>query len=91
MQALFSLFLDIELQEQAILAPSIYYDCLGKVVDATLSDVVDSIISMDDITESESQRLADLCRVLEPVQTLFVDSGGNVSCCMKLPNLLSLS
>jgi hypothetical protein len=63
---------------QAILPLTDYYNAVGAVTDAVLLQMVDEIIDLDDITEVESEKLAEMCKQMEPVQDLFNDSEGRV-------------
>ena len=55
-----------------------YFHALGIVVNVALVGLVDSIVALQDITEKESERLAKLCKELEPVQDLFLDDSEEV-------------
>jgi centromere/kinetochore protein ZW10 len=54
-----------------------YYSSLGQLVDATLERVLADVLELDDITEDESNRLAELCRILNALEGLFVEDAGN--------------
>jgi hypothetical protein len=51
---------------------------MGSVADAILLQMVDEIVDLDDITEVESEKLAEMCKKMEPIQNLFIDSNGEV-------------
>jgi len=59
-----------------ILTLTDYYNSVGAVVDAVLLQMVDDVVNLDDITEVESEKLAEMCRKMEPVQNLFIGSDG---------------
>lgn len=59
-----------------ILPKSKYYTAIGSVTDAALGRVVQEITGLGDITEVESQRLAELCRILMAIEGLFVEQHG---------------
>src|ERR1700742_5232745 len=63
-----------------ILTLTDYYNSIGAVTDAILLQMVDEIVDLDDITEVESEKLAEMCKKMEPVQNLFVCSRGEVRC-----------
>ncbi|KAI0675819.1 hypothetical protein C8Q78DRAFT_1006690 [Trametes maxima] len=60
-------------QWEAVLAKSKYYDALGAIVETALSRVLSEVLSLEDITEVESQRLSELCRILNALEWLFVE------------------
>jgi hypothetical protein len=64
---------------QAILPLTNYYNAVGTVTDTILLQMVDEIADLDDITEVESERLAQMCKQMEPIQRLFIDADGQVS------------
>ncbi|KAI0642247.1 hypothetical protein C8Q79DRAFT_917367 [Trametes meyenii] len=60
-------------QWEAVLAKSKYYEALGAIVETALSRVLSEVLSLEDITEVESQRLSELCRILNALEWLFVE------------------
>ena len=60
-------------QMQGILSKSKYFDALGSLVNFCLTSVMDDILALPDITEVESHRLSELCRILHALEGLFVD------------------
>jgi protein transport protein DSL1/ZW10 len=60
---------------QTILLRDDYFLAVGSLVNALLTRAVISVLSLSDITEVESRRLAELCRLLEQVQALFIKNG----------------
>lgn len=64
---------------KSILPKSKYYTAVGLVVDGVLSRILDSILAISDITEVESHRLSELCRILAALEGLFVENTSEVS------------
>ena len=62
-----------------MLAKSKYYAALGSLADAALSRVLDGILALDDITEVESHRLSELCKILNALEGLFVEDATQVN------------
>jgi len=60
-------------QWKGILSKSKYFDVLGSLVNFCLMSVMDDILALPDITEVESHRLSELCRILHALEGLFVD------------------
>ncbi|KAI0352169.1 hypothetical protein OH77DRAFT_1523623 [Trametes cingulata] len=60
-------------QWKAVLAKSKYYDALGAIVETAVSRVLGDILALEDITEIESHRLSELCRILNALEGLFVE------------------
>lgn len=58
---------------QTVLNKSKYYDAIGIVVDAVLSRILADILALPDITEAESHRLSELCRILNALEGLFTE------------------
>ncbi|CAK5267741.1 unnamed protein product [Mycena citricolor] len=56
-----------------VLNKSKYYSAVGILVDTALSRVLEDILELPDITEVESQRLSELCRMLNVLEALFVE------------------
>lgn len=89
-------------QMQGILNRSKYFDALGSLVNFCLTCIVDDILALPDITEVESHRLSELCRILHALEGLFIDDSEQVrahasaafplySCECSLPSLLGAS
>lgn len=49
-----------------------YFKATGALVDAALSHMLADISALPDITEVESHRLSELCRILNALEGLFV-------------------
>ncbi|KAH9967245.1 Centromere/kinetochore Zw10-domain-containing protein [Russula dissimulans] len=60
-------------QWKAILNKSKYLDALGSLVNFCLTCVMDDVLALPDITEVESHRLSELCRILHALEGLFID------------------
>ncbi|KAI9458096.1 Centromere/kinetochore Zw10-domain-containing protein [Russula earlei] len=60
-------------QWKAVLSKSKYFDALGSVVNFCLKCIMDDILALPDITEVESHRLSELCRILHALEGLFID------------------
>jgi centromere/kinetochore protein ZW10 len=58
-----------------------YYTSLGTIINDTLRRVLREVLGLRDIPEVESQRLAALCRILHPLDELFVESADKVLVC----------
>jgi len=56
-----------------------YYTALGSIINDVLMRVLKEVLRLRDIPEVESQRLAALCRILHPLDELFVESADEVS------------
>ena len=56
-----------------------YYTALGGIINDVLTRVLREVLGLRDIPEVESQRLAALCRILHPLDELFVESADEVS------------
>lgn len=50
-----------------------YYAAIGSVTDAALSRVLEDVLALPDIPEVESNRLSELCRILNALEGLFVE------------------
>lgn len=57
---------------QAVLNKTKYLKATGSIVDTALSHILDDIAALPDITEVESHRLSELCRILNALEGLFV-------------------
>jgi len=63
----------------------VYYTAIGSLVDTALERVLADILALPDIPEMESRRLADLCRILNAFEGLFVEDDVQVTfffCCL---------
>ncbi|KAI9062498.1 hypothetical protein FKP32DRAFT_1666937 [Trametes sanguinea] len=60
-------------QWKAVLAKSKYYEALGALVETAVSRVLGDVLALEDITEVESHRLSELCRILHALEGLFVE------------------
>jgi hypothetical protein len=58
---------------QLVLTKSKYYGAIGSVAGAAISRVMGDILALPDITEVESHRLAEMCRILNSLEGLFVE------------------
>ena len=52
---------------------------LGTILNGVLGRMLDEIIGLQDITTKESARLNEACRMIHPLEELFVDQPGQVS------------
>ena len=64
-----------------MLPKSQYYFAIGLVADAALSRILENILALPDITEAESHRLSELCRILHSLEGLFIEDTNEV--CIK--------
>jgi hypothetical protein len=60
-------------QPQGVLSKLKYFNALGSLVNFCLTCVMGDILALPDITEVESHRLSELCRILHALEGLFVD------------------
>ena len=58
---------------KAVLTKSRYYDALGSIVEAALSRILADVLALEDITETESHRLSELCHILNALEGQFVE------------------
>lgn len=63
---------------QEILTCSNYLRSIGLVVDAALFRIMDDVLSLQDIPEADSERLSELCEMLDSLQNLFAYGTGDV-------------
>ncbi|KAH8116435.1 Centromere/kinetochore Zw10-domain-containing protein [Phellopilus nigrolimitatus] len=61
-------------QWKTILARTKYYRATGQVVEAALTKILDDVLVLPDIPELDSRKLSELCRILNALEGLFVDS-----------------
>lgn len=50
-----------------------YYATLGELVNDTLGQIITDVLAQEDIGEQESQNLSQLCKVLHPLQDIFIE------------------
>lgn len=62
-----------------LLAPTAYLAALGRLVEKVLTRLLSDIESLDDISETESEKLAQLCREFGPLEEMFKDPTTGVS------------
>ncbi|KAI0289458.1 hypothetical protein BC826DRAFT_1031931 [Russula brevipes] len=60
-------------QWKGVLSKLKYFNALGSLVNFCLTCVMGDILALPDITEVESHRLSELCRILHALEGLFVD------------------
>jgi centromere/kinetochore protein ZW10 len=60
-------------QLQGVLNKTKYFDALGALVNFCLMYIMDDVLALSDITEVESHRLSELCRILRALEGLFMD------------------
>ncbi|OCH91473.1 hypothetical protein OBBRIDRAFT_886899 [Obba rivulosa] len=58
---------------KSVLNKSKYYVAIGAAADAALSRILRDILAIPDITEAESHRLSELCRIMNALEGLFVE------------------
>ncbi|KAK7686153.1 hypothetical protein QCA50_010373 [Cerrena zonata] len=56
-----------------------YFMALGSIVDAALSRILRDVLALFDIPEVESHRLSELCRILNALESLFVEDPNHPS------------
>jgi centromere/kinetochore protein ZW10 len=56
-----------------VLNKSKYYSAVGSIVDGAICRMMEDILGLNDIPEVESHRLAELCRILNAVEGLFIE------------------
>jgi centromere/kinetochore protein ZW10 len=56
-----------------------YLSVLGHLVDFAVERISSDILALQDITESESNRLNDLVKLLQPLEAVFVTEQGQPS------------
>lgn len=61
------------------MSTSAYYTSLGSIINDVLARVLKEVLRLRDIPEVESQRLAALCKILHPLDELFVESADEVA------------
>lgn len=55
-----------------------YYNAIGSVTTAALSKMLQDILGLSDITELESRRLSELCRIFNALEGLFTEDSRQV-------------
>jgi len=68
---------------QPILSTHLFLSALGSILDAVLARILHEIIALQDITTKESHRLNEICKMIHPLEELFVEEPGMVS--LRLP------
>jgi len=56
-----------------------YFSAIGSIVDTTLTSVLEDVLALPDITEVESHRLSELCKILNALEGLFMEDPDKVS------------
>lgn len=64
-----------------VLAPSVYLTTMGRLVETVLLKVLHDIEDLEDIGETESERLAGLVKLFGSLEELFVEPSKGVSRC----------
>ncbi|CAL1714224.1 unnamed protein product [Somion occarium] len=62
-----------------VLTKTKYFNAIGSIVDAALSRVLSDILALSDIPEVESHKLSELCRILNALESLFVEDSNHPS------------
>ncbi|KDQ61547.1 hypothetical protein JAAARDRAFT_190291 [Jaapia argillacea MUCL 33604] len=66
-------------QWKPVLPKTKYYVAVGSMVDAALSKMLEDILALPDIPAEESHKLAELCRIFNALEGLFVQDGDQSS------------
>lgn len=64
---------------QPILPKSRYYQAIGTIIDVALSRILGDVLALEDITAEESNKLSELCRIMNSLEGLFVENPDLVS------------
>ena len=64
---------------QPVLRKTKYYQAIGTSVNAALSRLLADILALPDITEAESHKLSELCRILNALEGLFAEDPSQAS------------
>jgi hypothetical protein len=64
---------------QPVLPHSKYFTAIGSITDAAIFRLISDILALPDITEVESHRLSELCRILNALEGLFSENDGQVN------------
>jgi len=59
---------------------------MGSIINDILGRVLKEVLRLRDIPEVESQRLAALCKILHPLDEVFVESANEVTLLSYLSN-----
>lgn len=59
---------------QPIITRTKYYSSIGSVVEGVLERLLSDVLGRPDITAVESHKLSELCRILNSLEHLFVDT-----------------
>lgn len=54
------------------------YNTLGTIIDTVLDRIMQDVFSLRDISQIESERIASLCLLLHPLDTIFPELGNGV-------------
>ncbi|KAJ3557317.1 hypothetical protein NM688_g1539 [Phlebia brevispora] len=60
-------------QCKTVLTKSKYYQAIGSIINTALGRILGDILALPDITEVESHKLSELCRILNALEGLFVE------------------
>ena len=69
---------DAMLIRQGVLAASTRQEVMGQLVDYTVSLMASDILALPDITELESSRIGELCKLVHPLDQLFMNPAAEV-------------
>ena len=64
---------------QLVLNKTKYFSATGSIVGATLTSMLEDVLALPDITEVESHRLSELCKILNALESLFMEDPEKVS------------
>lgn len=64
---------------QPILSTHLFLSALGSILNSVLARMLQEIIALQDITTKESHRLNEVCKMIHPLEELFVEEVGMVS------------
>lgn len=64
---------------QPVLVASRFYAALGRLVDLVFSKVLHDVLDLEDIGESESEKIASLVKTLGSLEALFTPEGAEAS------------
>ncbi len=63
---------------QPVLVPSRFHAALGRLVDLVFQKVLHDVLDLEDIGETESNKLASLIKTLGSLESLFAPADGGV-------------
>ena len=66
---------------KGVMRKSEYYAAAGALVDAALVTILDDILALPDITEVESHRLSELCRIMNAIEGIYMEDPDQVRFC----------